>query len=101
MLQKSFHSFYSLRQHKIQHKDLRRTEQQELTFQTIKINSLNSKNLQDEKQLCKHFFIDSEMEKMRLKVFNYAMETLSTKNVEEKLDRVFRELNYAAKMKLA
>ena len=72
-----------------------------MTLQTLKINSLNNKNLQDEIQLGKHFPVDSEFETMRLKVFNYAIETLSTKNVEEKLDHVFRDLNYAAKMNLA
>ena len=101
MLQKSFHSFYSLRQHKIQHKDLRRKELQELTLQTVKINNLNNKNLQDEILLGKRFPVDSEIEKMRLKVFNYAIETISTKNVEKKLDHVFRELNSAAKTNLA
>ena len=97
----SFPSFYSLRQHKNQHKDLRKKEEQELTLQSLKIDSLNNKNLQDEIQSCKHFLVDSEIEKARLKVFNYAIETLSTKIVGEQLDHVFKKLNCAAKVNLA
>ena len=94
----SFPSFFSLRQHKIQHKDLRKNEEQELTLPSLNIESLNNKNHQDEIQSCKHFLVDSEIEKARLKVFNYAMETLSTKIVEEKVDHVFKNLNCAAKV---
>ena len=97
----SFPRFSSLRQHKIQHKDLRRKEEQELTLQILKIDSLNNKNLQDQMQSCKHFNIDSEIEKARFKMFKYAIETLSTKIVEKRLDHVFKNLSCAAKVNLA
>ena len=72
-----------------------------MALQTQKIDSLNNKNLQAEIQWCEYFLVDSEIEKARLRVFNYAIKTLSTKNVEEKLDHVFKKLNFAAKVNLA
>ena len=94
-------SFYSLRQPKIQHKDLRKKEEQEWTLQTLKMDSFNNKNLQDEIQSCKHFLVDSEIEKATLKVSNYAIESLSTKIVEEKFDHVFKNMICGAKVNLA
>ena len=97
----NFPSLYSLCHHKIKHKDWRVKEEQDLTLKTLKIDNLSNENLQDEIQSCKHFLVDSEIEKARLIVFSYAMESLSTKIVEEKLRRVFKKLNCAAKVNLA
>ena len=97
----SFPSFYSLRQHKIQHKNLKNKEEQVLTLQSLKKDILKNKNLQDEIQSGKYFLVDSEFNKARLKVFNYAIETRSTKFVEEKLDHVFKKYNFAARVNLA
>ena len=94
-------SFYSLRQHKSQHKDLTRKKEHELNHQTLRTDSLNNKNPQDEIQSCKHFLVDSEIEKARLKVFNYARETIRTKSEEEKFDHVFKKLNCTTKVNLA
>ena len=57
--------------------------------------------LREELRSCQHFFVDSELERARLKVFNYAVETLNETVVNAKLDHFFNNLNYAAKMNLA
>ena len=97
----SFPSFHSLRQHKNQDKNLRNKEEQELTLQSLNKDILKNKNLQDEIQSGKYILVDSEINKARLKVFNYAIETRSTKIVEEKLDHVFKKYNCAARVNLA
>ena len=65
--------------------------EQEVTFQTSEIDYLNDKKNQDEIQTCKRFLIDSEFEKARLKVFNYAIEALSTKNGLEKFNHASKK----------
>ena len=50
---------------------------------------------------CQHFLVDSELERTRQKVFNYAVETLNETIVNEKLDRFFNNLKCAAKVNLA
>ena len=72
-----------------------------MTLQIFKIKTFNDKNVQDGIKSCMFFLVDSEIEKARLKVFNYTLETLSTKIVEEKLVHTFKKLNWAAKVNLA
>ena len=50
---------------------------------------------------CQHFLVDSELERARHKVFNYAVETLNETIVNEKLDHFFNNLICAAKLNLA
>ena len=50
---------------------------------------------------CQPFMVDSELERARLKVFNYAVETLNETIVNEKLDHFFNNLKCAAKVNLA
>ena len=76
---------------------MRRKEEQELTLQTLKVDNIYNKNLLYEIQSFKHSLVDSEIEKARLKMFKYAIETFSIKTSEEKLDQIFRKLNRAAK----
>ena len=48
-----------------------------------------------------HFLVDSELERARHKVFNYAVESLNETIVNEKLDHFFNNLKCAAKVNLA
>ena len=50
---------------------------------------------------CQHFLMDSELERARHIVFNYAVETLNETTVNGKLDRLFNNLKCAAKVNLA
>ena len=50
---------------------------------------------------CQHFLVDSELERARHKVFNYAVGTLNDTIVNEKLVHFLNNLKCAAKVKLA
>ena len=54
-------------------------------------------DLKGEQQACKHFLVDSELEKRRHRVFNFAMSTFVNFLVNQKLDWVFNGLKCAAK----
>ena len=56
---------------------------------------------EEELETCKHFFVDSEMENGRHRVYNFAMDTPDSEHLLEKRHVVFDSLKYAAKLKLA
>ena len=56
--------------------------------------------LREKLRSCQHFLVDSEIERARHKVLNYAVETLSETIVNEKLDLFFNNLKCAAKVNL-
>ena len=49
---------------------------------------------------CQHLFVDSELERVRHKVFDYEKDNLNAQIVDEKLDNSFNSLKCAAKVKL-
>ena len=57
--------------------------------------------LREKLRSCQHFLVDSEPERVRHKVFNYAVETLNETTVNRKIDHLFNNLNCAAKVNLA
>ena len=57
--------------------------------------------MREELRSCKHFLVDSELERARHKVINYAVGTLNETIVNEKLDHFFNNLKCAAKVNLA
>ena len=63
------------------------------------INAVDEANLKVELRSGRHFFVDSELERARPKVFNYVAENLNA-IVDEKLDQFFNNLKCAAKMNL-
>ena len=54
--------------------------------------------LTEELRSCQHLLVDSELERSRHKVFNYARESLNETIVNEKLDHFFNHLKCAAKL---
>ena len=58
-------------------------------------------DLTEELQACQHFLVDSELEKGRHRVFNFAMSTFDNSLINKKLDLVFNGLKSAAKVNLA
>ena len=50
---------------------------------------------------CKHFLIDTEMEKGRHRVLNFAKSSFDVSLLNDKLDYVFKELKCGAKVNLA
>ena len=65
------------------------------------VGDVEDHSLREKLRSCQHFLVDSELEKARHKVFNYAVETLNEEVVNEKLDHFFNNLKCAAKVNLA
>ena len=64
------------------------------------LGDVGDHRLREELRSCQHFLVDSELERARRKVFNYAVETLNETIVNEKLDHYFNNLICAAKVNL-
>ena len=96
-----FPGFYALRQHRnTQHGKQIGSETRDVDVKHI-MGDVEDQSLREELRSCQRFLVDSELERARHKVFNYAVETLNETNVNEKLDHFFNNLKYAAKMNLA
>ena len=65
------------------------------------VGDVEDQRLREELRSCQHFLVDSELERARDKVFNYAVQTLNETILNEKLDHFFNILNCAAKVNLA
>ena len=57
--------------------------------------------MSEELQSCRHFLVDSEIQKGRHSVFNFAVNNLTAQFIEERLDRVLDKLKCVAKLNLA
>ena len=57
--------------------------------------------LREKLRFCQLFMVDSELERARHKVFNYAVETSNETIVNKKLDHFLNNLKFAAKVNLA
>ena len=94
-----FPGFYAIRQHRNTQHGMQigsRTRDVEHI-----VGDVEDHRLREELRSCQHFLVDSELERARHKVFNYAVETLNETIVNEKLDHFFNNLNCAAKVNLA
>ena len=81
-----FPGFYSLRQHRnTQHGMQIGSGTKDMDVQHI-VRDDEDHRLKEELRSCQHFLVDSELERARHKVFNYAVETLNATVVNEKLD---------------
>ena len=65
------------------------------------VGDVEDQRLREELRSCQHFLVDSELERTRHKVFNYAVESLNETIVNEKLDHFFNNLKCAARVNLA
>ena len=91
-----FPSFYSLRHHKQPYHTAETTSKGEKAEMQSLANARDDKSLDGELQSCRHFLVDSEIQKRRHSVFN----NLTAQVIEEKLDRVLDKLKCAAKPNL-
>ena len=93
--------FYALRQHKsIQHGTQIGFGASNIDVEDI-VGDVDDQSLREELQSCRHFLVDSEIQKGRHSVFNLAVNNLTAKVIEEKLDRVLDKLKCVAKLNLA
>ena len=96
-----FLGFYALRQLRItQHGMQVGSGTRDVDLEHI-VGDVEDHRLREELRSWQHFLVDSELERERHKVFNYAVETLNETIVNEKLDLFFNSLNCAAKVNLA
>ena len=92
--------FYALRQHKNTQQGMK------IGFGTRDVDVehivgyFEDHRLREGLRSYQHFLLDSELERARHKVFNYAVETLNETIVNEKLDHFFNNLRCAAKLNL-
>ena len=96
-----FPGFYALRQHK----NLQQGTQIGLGAGNIDVEDIvgddDHQSLREEMESCKHFLTDTEMENGRHRFFNFALSVFDISLLNDKLDYVFKELKYAAKVNLA
>ena len=96
-----FPGFYALRQHRnTQHGKQVGSRTRDVDVEHI-VGDVEDHSLREELRSCQHFLVDSEIERARHKVSNYAVETLNETIVNEKLDYFFNNLKCAAKVNLA
>ena len=62
---------------------------------------VNDQSLREELESCKHFLTDTEMENGRHRVFKFTMSSFDISLLKNKLDYVFKELKFAAKINIA
>ena len=96
-----FPGFYALRQHKnTQHGKQIGFGASNIDVEDI-MGDIDDQRLREELQSCRHFLVDSEIQKGRHSVFNFAVNNLTGQVIEEKLDRVLDKLKCVAKLRLA
>ena len=64
------------------------------------VGDIEDQRLKEVLRSGQHFLVDSELERARHKVFNYAVDTFNETIVNEKLDHFFNNLKCAAKVNL-
>ena len=65
------------------------------------MGDVDDQSLREGLQSCRHFLVDSEKQKGRHSVFNFAVNNLTAQVIEEKLDCVLDKLKCVAKLNLA
>ena len=101
MCNAEFPGFYALRQHKnTQHGTQIGLGASNIDVEDI-VGDVDNQSLREELPSCRHFLVDSEIQKGRHSVFNFAVNNLRAPVIEEKLDCVLDKLMCVAKLKLA
>ena len=101
MCHAEFPGFYALRQHKnTQHEKQIGFGASNIDVEDI-VGDVDDQSLREELQSCRHFLVDSEIQKGSHSVFNFAVNKLTSQVIEEKLDRVLDKLKCVAKLNLA
>ena len=96
-----FPGFYALRQRKnTQHGTQFGFGASNIDVEDI-VGYVDDQSLREELQSCRHFLVDSEIQKGRHSVFSFAVNKLTAQVIEEKLDRVLDKLKCVPKLNLA
>ena len=95
-----FPRFYALRQYtNTQHGMQIGSRRRDVDVEHI-VGDVEDHSLREELRSCQHLLVDSELERARHKVFNYAVEALNETVVNDKLDRFFNNLKCAEEKNL-
>ena len=93
--------FYALRQHKnTQHGTQIGFGARNIDVEDI-VGDVDDQSLREELQSCRHFLVDSEIQKGKHGVLNFAVNSLTAQVIEEKLDRFLDKVKCVAKPNLA
>ena len=96
-----FPGLYALRQHKnTQHGPQMGFRASSIDVEDI-VGDVDDQSLREKMESCKHFLTDTEMENGRHRFFKFAMSSFDMSLLNDKLDYVFKELKWAAKVNLA
>ena len=96
-----FPSFRSLRHRKQLYQTAETTSSGGKSEMQCLADARDDKSLEEEIRSCRHFWVDSEIQKGRYGVFNFVVSHLTARLIEEKLDRVLHKLKCEAKLNLA
>ena len=95
-----FPGFYAIRQHRnTEHGMLIGSRARDVDVENI-VGDADDHSLRKELRSSQHFLVNSELERTRHKVFNYAVEALNETIVNEQLNHFFNNLKSAAKVNL-
>ena len=101
LCQAEFPGFYALRQHKnTQHGTQIGFGANNIDVEDI-VGDVDDQSLREELESCRHFLVDSKIQKGKHSVFNLVINNLTAQVIEEKLDRVLIKLKCVAKLNLA
>ena len=96
-----FPGFYAVRQHKnTQHGKQNGFGASNIDVEDI-VGDVDDRCLREDLQSCRHLLVDSETQKGRHSLFNFAVNNFTAQVIEEKLDRVLEKLKCVAKLNLA
>ena len=96
-----FPGFYALRQHRnTQHGRQIGFGAGNIDVEYI-LGDVDDQSLREELQSFRHFLVDSEIQKGRHSVFNFAVNNTAAQVIEENLDRVLDKLKCVAKLNFA
>ena len=92
-----FPGFYALRQHRnTQHGTEIGSGTRDVDVEHI-VEDVEDHSVREELPSCQHFLVDSELDRARHKVFNYAVETLNATIVNKKPDHFFQQFEMCSK----
>ena len=84
-----FSCFYALRQHKTCEYGI---QMKSAEFDENNVLEDDDADLKEKFQACQHFLVNSQLEKERHRVFNFAMSTFDKSLINKKLDLVLKGL---------
>ena len=90
---KDFHSSFIIGEHKGREHGAQRGSRVQNDDRPSVMGCVQDKNFKEDLQTCKHFLVESEMEKGRVRIFNFPIDTLNPKFRLKKMHTVLKASN--------